>query len=96
MCAQPISYPHLGHKDKHHDEGSTNEKSCAEDSGETIDKPLQSVGGDDDHCQYNAGDVDGCCNVLGIVQALHFHFACGKGEDKGNDLQHHLVAIENA
>ena len=40
----------LGHKDKYQDRSGTNEKSSAEDSGETIDKPLQSVGGDDDDC----------------------------------------------
>ena len=93
---QSTGSPNLGHKDQQQDEGSTNEKPSAEDSGKTIDKPLQSVGGDDDDCQYNAGDIDGCCNVLGIVQALYLHFACCKGKDKGNDLQHHLVAIEDA
>jgi len=79
IIVQSTGSPNLGDKDQHQDRGGTNEKPSAEDSGKTIDNPLQSVGGDDDDCQYNAGDIDGCCNVLGIVQALYLHFACCKG-----------------
>ena len=87
--------PNLGYKDDSQNEGGTNKESCAEESSKSIDKLLQGIGGDDDDCQHNAGHIDGCSNVLGIIQALHLHFACCEGQHKGNNLQHHLVTIED-
>ena len=71
-----LSSPYLGYKDKTQDEGGANEEPSAEKSSKSINKILQGVGGDNDDCQHNAGHIDGCCNVLGIIQAFNLHFAC--------------------
>ena len=40
--------------------------------------------------------IDGCCDILGIVKTLDLHLASCEGKDKSNNLQHHLIAIEDA
>ena len=91
----PITTSNLGNEDETQDEGGTNQESGAEESSKYIDKLHQGVGGDDDDCQHNAGHIDGCCNVLGVIQALNLHFAYCEGQHKGDNLEHHLVTIED-
>ena len=70
-----LTSSHLGYKYESQDEGSANEEPSAEESGKCIDKILQGVGSNDNDCEHNAGDVNGCCNILGIIKALDLHLA---------------------
>ena len=87
---------YLGYKNESQDKGGANEESSAEESRKCIDKILQGVGSDDNDCEYNAGHISGCCDILGIIKALDLHLANWEGKNKGNDLQHHLVTIQDA
>ena len=89
------SSTYLGNKDESQDNSSTNEKPSAEESRKYIDKILQGVRSNDSDCKHKAGHKGGCCNILGIIKALDLHLASCKGKNKGNDLQHHLVAIQD-
>ena len=66
---------YLGYKDESQDDGGTNEEPSAEESRVCIDKLIQGVGSDNDDCEHNAGHVDGCCDILGIIKALDLHLA---------------------
>ena len=90
-----LKSPYLGNKDKCQDDSSTNEKPSAEESRKCIDKILQGVGSDNNDCKHNASHIDCCCNILGIIKSLDLHLASCKGKNKGNNLQHHLVAIQD-
>ena len=78
---------YLGYKDESQDDSSTNEEPSAEENRKHIDKLIQSVGSNNDDCEHNASDVDGCCDILGIIKALDLHLASWEGKDKSNDLQ---------
>ena len=68
--------PYLGYKDKSQNDSGTDEKPSAEKSSKTIDKVLQGIGSNHYNCKHNAGNVDGCCDILGIIKALVLHLAC--------------------
>ena len=51
---------HLWSKDQSQDDRGPDKEPRTEDSCKDIDQVLQRVGGDDNHCQDNTGDVDGC------------------------------------
>ena len=87
--------PYLGNKDKSQDDSSTNEEPSTKESSKHIDKIPQRVASDDSECKHNAGHIDCCCNILGIIKALDLHLASCKGKNKGNNLQYHLVAIQD-
>ena len=86
---------YLGNKDKSQDDSSTNEEPSAEENRKYIDKIPQRVDSDNNDCEHNAGDIGGCCNILGIIKALDLHLASCKGKNKSNDLQNHSVAIQD-
>ena len=67
--------PYLGNKDKSQDDSGTYEEPSAEKRSIPIDKILQGVGSNNNDCEYNAGDIDCCCNILGIIKALDLHLA---------------------
>ena len=67
--------PNLGYKHKSQNDSGTNEVSSAVNSSMHIDKLWQGVVGDDDDCQDNAGHIDCCSNVSGIIQTLHLHLS---------------------
>ena len=67
--------PYLGNKDESQDDSGTDEKPSAEESGKPIDKVIQGIGSNHNNCKHNAGNVDGCCDRLGIIKAFHFHLA---------------------
>ena len=61
-----------------------------------IDEIFQSIYGHNNHSCHYASHVDGCCNVLGIIEAFDFDFTNGKSESKCNHLKYCLVTIENS
>ena len=62
-----VCCPHLWSEDQSQDDCGPDEEPSTEHGCKNIDQILQRVGGDNDHCQNNAGDVDGCQDVLGVV-----------------------------
>ena len=90
-----VQSPYFGNKDKSQDDSGTNEEPSTEESSKSIDKFPQRIGSDDNNCKYNASHIDGYRNIFGIIKALDLHLASCKGKNKGNDLQHHLVPIQD-
>lgn len=58
---------YLRYKDKHKDGSSSNEEASAEESSKYIDMPSESVASHYHCCQYNAGHIGGCYNLLCII-----------------------------
>ena len=79
--------PYLGYKDDSQNDSGTDEKPGTEKSSEPIDKVLQGIGSNRNNCKHDAGYVDGCCDILGIIKAFYFYLASWEGKDKGDDLQ---------
>ena len=67
--------PYLGYKDESQNDSGTDEKPSAEKSCKPIDKVLQGIGSNHNNCKHNASNVDGCCDILGIIKALDLHLA---------------------
>ena len=57
---------------------------------------IQWVGGHNNYGQHNTGHIHTSSYVLGIVETFDLHLAYGEGKNKSNNLQQHLVAVENA
>ena len=68
-----------GYKHQGEDHGSSEQKPHSHNSRIHVHIVHQSVGGHDDNSQYNASDIDGSSNVLGVIQSLHFHFTRTEG-----------------
>ena len=62
-----------GYKDESQDDSCTDEEPGTEKSSKPVDKVLQGVGSNHNNCKHNAGDIDGCCNIFGIIKALDLH-----------------------
>lgn len=56
---------------------------------------VQGVRHDNHDGSHNTSDVDSHSDVLGVIESLDFDLPYREGENEGNDLQNHLVAIEN-
>ena len=69
------TFPYLRYKYKCQNGGGTDKESNAEESRKCIDKVIQGIGSNDNDCEHNAGDVNRCCNILGIVKSLDLHLA---------------------
>ena len=82
------------HKDQDKNNSGADPKPSAEQGSKSIDELIQCVCGHKSHSQHHTGDVDGSCYVFGVIKALDFDLADGEGQKKTNDLQQHLVSIE--
>ena len=87
---------YLWHKDQAKNDGSAHQKPSAEQSGKTINNILQRVRGQNGHSQYDTGHIDGDSYILGVVETFDLDLTDREGKNKCNDLQQHLVAIEDA
>ena len=82
-------------KDEEKDDSSACQESSAEQGSEYIDEDLQCVGGHDYDGKHNACHIDSSSYVLGIVETFDLHLAYGEGQEECNDLEQHLVAIQD-
>ena len=68
-------YTNLRNKNESKNRGGANQEPSAEQSRKQVGEFPQSVGRNNNHCEHNAGDVNGRCNILGIIKALDLHLA---------------------
>lgn len=90
------SSTYRGYHDKSQNGGGPNEEPSAENTGEDIDVHVQGVRDDYDDSHHDTRDVDSCRYVFSVVQALDFDPPYGESENQGDDLEQHLVAVEDA
>ena len=91
-----IVHMYLWDKHKEQYDGSTNDKACAIHHSKDVLKVLQSDGGHQNDGQYDAADVNAGDDEGGVIQTLDVHLSDGEGKDERHDLEHGLVAVENA
>ena len=70
-----LSHTYLRYKHESQNGGGANEEPSAEQSRKHVGKLFQGVGRDNNDCKHNAGDINGCCDILGIIKALDLHLA---------------------
>ena len=70
-----LTHAYLRYKHKSQNGGGANEEPSAEESWKHVGKLFQGVGRDNNDCKHNAGDINGCCDILGIIKALDLHLA---------------------
>lgn len=66
---------YLWYKNKSQYEGGANEKPSADEGRKCIDKIFHGIGSDNNDCEDNASHIGGCCDILGIINALDLHLA---------------------
>ena len=70
-----LSHTYLRYNHKSQNGGGANEEPSAEESRKHMDKLFQGVGRDCNDYKHNAGDINGCCDILGVIKALDLHLA---------------------
>ncbi len=79
-------------EDQAQNESSNDDVAHAIQGNIQIEEVVQCKRGDDQHSGDNAGHVDGCSDILGVIQTFHLHLPYGEGKRQGSDEQKSLVA----
>lgn len=96
MLLCKLYYTYQWNKDKVENNSGPSQKSCANQSGKSIDKLIQKILCCDRKNQYDTGHVDRSTNVFGIIKAFDGDFMSKESEQKSNTLTNQFVAIKNS